>query len=237
LRRSESGEADRRLTLLTKEFGKIDVIAKGARKGGSRLAGASEPLVLGEYHWAEGRGNRRFLTQVQPETSWPKIRRDYDLIAASLAAAELVAEAMPYASPDEEHFETFVLLMTAIGETGKWEAALAWFGARLLSIEGRGPDWMMCMSTGDRVDEQPAWVSPKAGGCIASLEAGKYSDAFCVPRESLIALQKLAERETPPENLKFAYECLKILHRFWQAEVDRPLPAFGTVVKEFSRPE
>lgn len=225
------------MTLLTKEFGKIDAIAKGARKGGSRLAGASEPLVLGAYHWAEGRGPRRFLTQVQPETSWPKIRRDYDLITASLAAAELVAEAMPYASPDEDHFETFLLFMNAVGEADRWEPSLAWLGARLLAIEGRSPEWLVCMSTGEVVLEQPCWVSPRAGGCITSYEAGKYADAFCVPRETLIALQKLADRESPPTALKFAGECLKVLHRFWQAELDRPLPAWGAIVRSYQRPE
>ena len=62
LHRTESGENDRRLTLLTLEQGKIDVIARGARKGGSRLAGISEPLVFAKMQLAVGR-HRRFVTQ------------------------------------------------------------------------------------------------------------------------------------------------------------------------------
>ena len=44
LRRVDYGEADRILTVLTREHGKIGVIARGVRKAGSRLAGAYRPV-------------------------------------------------------------------------------------------------------------------------------------------------------------------------------------------------
>ena len=233
LRRWDSGESDRRLTILTREFGKLDVIAKGARKGGSRLAGISEPLVLGDYHWAEGK-HRRFITQAQPVTSWPGIRSDYDRLSAGLAAVELIAEAMPYESPDEDHFETLELGLRAIDQNEKWEPALAWIACRLLVIEGRAPDWEVCQATGEAAAERPAWVSPIAGGRILAQECGMYQDSFSVPPEALIGLARLSEREEPPANLKFAPECLTVLLKFWQADLDRPLRAFQGVLKPVS---
>ena len=55
LRRRDSGESDRRLTIFSRELGKIDVVAKGAKKPTSRLRGVSEPLNVGRFTYASGK--------------------------------------------------------------------------------------------------------------------------------------------------------------------------------------
>ena len=45
LRHSDWGEADRLLTLFTREMGKLRVVAKGVRKLRSRKAGHLEPFT------------------------------------------------------------------------------------------------------------------------------------------------------------------------------------------------
>ena len=49
LRRSDFGESDRLLTVLTPERGKIRLIAKGARKPSSRKSGHVELFSRGQY--------------------------------------------------------------------------------------------------------------------------------------------------------------------------------------------
>ena len=55
LRRTNLGEADRILTILTEKFGLIRVVAKGVRKTLSHLAGHLEPFCVAEFLIAEGR--------------------------------------------------------------------------------------------------------------------------------------------------------------------------------------
>jgi DNA repair protein RecO (recombination protein O) len=55
LRHSDWGEADRLLTLFTREMGKLRAVAKGARKMRSRKAGHLEPFTHVKLQVAKGR--------------------------------------------------------------------------------------------------------------------------------------------------------------------------------------
>jgi len=64
LRRHSLGEADRILTLLSPDLGKIRAVAKGVRRGRSKLAGHLEPFVVSDVRMAKGR-NLDVITSAQ----------------------------------------------------------------------------------------------------------------------------------------------------------------------------
>jgi DNA repair protein RecO (recombination protein O) len=59
LRHSDWGEADRLLTLFSREHGKLRAIAKGVRKMQSRKAGHLEPFMRSSLILAKGHDQRR----------------------------------------------------------------------------------------------------------------------------------------------------------------------------------
>lgn len=224
LRRWDQGESDRRLSVLTRERGRLNVVAKGARKGGSRLAGCSEPLTVSMMQLAEGK-RQGFITQAQPVTSFGGLRADYDRLLFALAHAELVSAVSPLENPQEELFEATLLTLKAIETHERPEVAAVWGQVQLMSHEGILPTWTLCTLDGSALNENPAWASPMAGGYVSPSHANEFSDRFLVTAETLIALEKMATLDFPPPRFKGAIEALRALSRFWSHHAGRDLPA------------
>ena len=69
------GENDRRLTILTKERGKVQVFARGCRKPNHPLFGVSQPLVFGEFMIVEGRGFT-YLNSAEGKEYFPWLKKE-----------------------------------------------------------------------------------------------------------------------------------------------------------------
>lgn len=231
LRRKDSGESDRRLTLLTKELGKIDVVAKGAKKAASRLAGSSDPLTMATMTLAKGKVNQ-FVTQAQPLQSFRGLRTDFERLSMALALTELYALTLPWGEPVESAFELVVQSLKAIESHPKPVVALVWSELKLMEESGYLPPFDSCILTGGPVKEAFPWLSPAAGGYVSLPDANTFMDRFESKVEVLWGLAKTAELETPPSNLKLADECLIALIPFWRHIIDAPLPANDAVKKE-----
>lgn len=232
LRRRNSGESDRRLTLLTPEFGKIDVVAKGARKAASRLAGVSDPLTMAKMSLAKGKVNH-FVTQAQPQSAFKGLRTDFDRLSLALALLELYTHVLPFNEPQEGVFNLLLKSLHALESHPKAIVALVWAELQLMEESGFLPPFDLCISTGEKVSVAEPWLSPVAGGHVAANAADAYSDRFRTRSEVLIGLARTAERTEPPANLKFAEECLIALIPFWRHILDVPLPANEAVKREF----
>jgi len=224
LRRKDVGESDRRLTVLTSEQGKIDVIAKGARKSASRLAGTSDPLSMSVMSLAPGKRNR-YVTQAQPVSAFRALRSDFDRLSMALALTELYAAVVPFEQPDPEAYELLRQCLEQLETHPKPIVALVWSQVRLLETAGFQPSFGSCVVSGAGLNEAMCWLSPTAGGYVCAAEAATLADRFQVPAEVLYGLSRIGEFDLPPANLKFAQECLSALLPFWRHIVDTALPA------------
>ncbi|HTQ10673.1 MAG TPA: DNA repair protein RecO [Fimbriimonadaceae bacterium] len=231
LRRRDSGENDRRLTLLTRELGKIDVVAKGARKSGSRLAGSSDPLAVAEFSIATGKANR-FITQAQPVASFRGLRTDYERLSFALALCELHSAILPWEEPSPEAYDLLARCLGELEGHTKPLVAMVWAEIQLLALSGFLPAFDRSCLDGEPVKEAQPWVSAHAGGYVSDADALRFTDRVRTRAEVLYGLARTAELEEPPPNLKFADECLGVLLLFWRQIAEAPLPANESCVAE-----
>jgi len=103
LRRTNYGEADRILHVITPEHGTIGVMAKGVRREKSKLAGGIELFSVIEITLQPGKGNLTTLTSARLDTFFTHIIADYDRLQFGYfvlkdigKAAEIVHEPVFY---------------------------------------------------------------------------------------------------------------------------------------------
>lgn len=224
LRRRDAGESDRRLVVFTRELGKIDLVARGAKKPTSRLRSISEPLSVARVTFALGR-HQKFVQQAQPIAAFRGLRLDYERLTLALAWAEVVSYVVPYEEPLDEAYALCEQVLREIEKHPKPKVALAWAEVALLAQTGFLPSFNECVSTGCEVKEAEAFFSPAAGGYVCRDEAGGYSDRFLVRAEVLYGLAALSQLDAPPAGLRFVDETLVALHKVWLGIVEAALPA------------
>ena len=139
LRRTDYGEADRVLQLLTPE-GKRSVIARGVRKEKSKLAGGIELFSVSEVVIHEGKTELGILTSA-------KLLEYYDAFVKDIELIEMGGTMMKSVSARAEQVESpefYKILKQALqvmqkhaGEKTRWKDVLrAWWGINLTRVSG-----------------------------------------------------------------------------------------------------
>lgn len=203
LRRRDQGEADRVLTLLTPERGKLQAIAKGVRKVRSRKAGHLELFARAQLTLAKG---RTFDVITQAELVEPHVRLREDVERGGLAhyLCELTEHFAPEGSESAALFELLAEgLLWLCEATDPWTAARA-YELRLLTLEGYRPQLFVCARTEQplEVDAEPGVAqvvfSPSSGGVLGAAAGAQARDGFPILRETLLALRALQTSPAEP---------------------------------------
>ena len=147
LRTYKSGEADRVVVLWTKEHGKLKALARGVRKGTSKLGSGLEPLAHIDVLLADARGDFHIVRQVEHVELFTRLRSDLDRLTAGCALTEVI-EAVPLDGvPDRE---IFVMLSRALAslDNDRFHPFLvpAAFYLKLLVLDGSAPQLDECVN-------------------------------------------------------------------------------------------
>lgn len=140
LTRVNYGEADRILTLLTPDQGKIRLIAKGVRRVKSKLAGGIELFSVSEIVYVRGKSDIGTLVSSRLKQHYAGIVAD---INRTMLGYELIKQ-LNKATEDECGPEYFVVLeqvLIALAEPDVPPALTEfWFDAQMLRLAGHTPD-------------------------------------------------------------------------------------------------
>ena len=140
LARTNYGEADRIITVLTKDNGKIRLVAKGVRKIRSKLAGGIELFSINDISYLPGKGGLGTLVSSRLRTNYGDIVKHID---RTMYAYD-VLKAMHRITEDSPEPEYFILLDTVLGALNSTTISLdsvkVWFHMQLLQLGGHSPN-------------------------------------------------------------------------------------------------
>jgi DNA repair protein RecO (recombination protein O) len=161
LGRRNLGEADRILTLFTREFGRLQAKAKAVRKTTSRLAGRLEPFTHASFLLARGKAVD-VVAQVEVVEGHGQLRADLRRLGYAWLVAELVVQLVPEGEPHPEVFRLLVETLRLLEHSDPAVAA-AWCGLRLFGDLGYRPSTDRCPVCGRPPAPRDVW-SPRFGG-------------------------------------------------------------------------
>ncbi len=166
LRHSDYGEADRMLTLYTRQLGKARAIAKGARKMASRKAGHIEPFTHVKLQLARGR-DVLIVTQAETVDAYLSLRDDLVLTSHASYMLELL-DRFTYVD-ETENSSIFRLLTESLSRLASnhdvW-LVIRYYEMRLLDYLGFRPQLFECTNCGREIKPEDQFFSFSAGGVI-----------------------------------------------------------------------
>lgn len=186
------GEYDKRITILTKERGKITAFARGARRPTSQLLAATSPFSFGEFEFFEGRSTYN-LAKATISNYFRELSTDPGTACYGFYFLEI---AEYYAQENNDEKELLKLLYQTLRALGN--AALdnrlvrRIYELRVLCVEGEYPNFFSCQHCGKK--ENLTWFSIRQQGMLCD-SCQREKDAIYVDESTLYTMQYILSTE------------------------------------------
>jgi DNA repair protein RecO (recombination protein O) len=140
LSRTNYGEADRIITILTQGNGKIRLVAKGVRKIKSKLAGGIELFSVNDIIYLPGKGGLGTLVSSRLRTNYGSIVGQIDRTLYAYEVLKMVHR-ITEDSPEPEYFIVLQHMLNALNTIPiPIDCIKVWFHMRLLMLGGHSPN-------------------------------------------------------------------------------------------------
>ncbi len=236
LRHNDYGEADRLLTLYTRQLGKTRAIAKGARKIASRKAGHIEPFTHVRLQLAKGR-DTLIVTQADTVDAYLSLRDDLILTSQASYVLELLDR---FTYEDEtENSAIFRLLTDTLSRLSSdldpW-LVIRYYEIRLLDHLGFRPQLFECANCGREIQPQDQFFSFSAGGVICPRCGRGLPHVHEISMDTLKYLRHFqrssyAEASRARPNLEVQKEAESLMQEYFTYLLERELNTPGFLKK------
>lgn len=140
LARTNYGEADRIITVLTPDQGKLKLMAKGVRKPKSKLAGGIELFSVSDITFIPGKSDIGTLVSSRLDTHYGNIVKDID---RTMLGYELIKQLNKTTEdePEKDYFNLLEKTFESLNDEHINNVLIqAWFSAQLLRLGGHAPN-------------------------------------------------------------------------------------------------
>jgi DNA repair protein RecO (recombination protein O) len=201
LRRADLGEADRLLTIFTPGRGKLRVVAKGARKVGSRKGGHVELFTRSNLLIATAR-ELDIVSQAETVEAYRPLRQDLMRSTYAHYFAELLDRFTGEEEESGELYDLFAGTLSHLCEATSPALVARYYELRLLALAGYRPRLFDCVQCGQLLREVDSESPPYGfdvaqGGVLCDKCAPNARDALPLTLAALKVLRHAARVEWP----------------------------------------
>jgi DNA repair protein RecO (recombination protein O) len=165
LRHQDYKEADRILTIFTRQFGKVTVVGRGVRKQNSRKGGHLDLMNHVQIQVATGKAFD-VITQAEMMAGFDVVKQDLVLLGYGATMMEMVDK---FTFDQEEHTQAFFLLVQALHllelELSP-ELILRIFEVKVPDSFGFRPELHFCTQCNAKIEYEDQFFQNLSGGVI-----------------------------------------------------------------------
>ena len=173
LARTNYGEADRIITVLTQDNGKIRLIAKGVRKIRSKLAGGIELFSVNDIIYLPGKGDLGTLVSSRLRTNYGDIVKHIDRTMYTYDVLKLIHK-ITEDSPEPEYFLLLQHMLDALNTSSiTIDSIRVWFHMQLLKLGGHSPN-LSTDSEGNALDADETYMFSFDDMCFMQHSSGPF---------------------------------------------------------------
>lgn len=212
------GEYDKRITILTKERGKITAFAKGARRSSNQLMAAANPFAFGQFEVYQGKSTYT-VARAEITNYFRELAEDYERVCYGYYFLE-TAEYFAQENIDES--ERLRLLYRTLreleGKRFSFPFIRGVYELKTMAINGEYPNVFTCVKCGAK--ENLNAFSMRLRGCVCE-KCREKEGGGPIANSTLYAMQFVIS--TPIEKLftfrlsdEIQEEFLQLLNRYRQ---------------------
>lgn len=229
LRRFNLGEADRIITFITPDHGKLKAVARGVRRMKSKLAGHLELFSHVELQIAGGK-SLDVITGAKLLEAPPQL--DYDQLGQAYLYAQMVDKLVDEGDTPQDIYTITQMALNDLVGVGASNLGELYFKLRLAALLGYQPELAACVRCGASGPDHQYFFEPSLGGivdgaCRLPGSLAMSHDAIKLWRAILSLSLPNVRRISGAETL--ASETLSICNAFYDYNFDRRFTAADTL--------
>ncbi|HUI43256.1 MAG TPA: DNA repair protein RecO [Terriglobia bacterium] len=244
LRTYRLGEADKIVSLFTRQMGRVRAVAAGAQRPKSRYGGTLESLSYVRL-WLFERENRdlRRLNSVEIIESFFDMQKDYATHLSGQFVVEVAEQLLPEREVNERAFRLLLVVLRSLKRSHETARPLVYFDYWILRLGGFLPDLTVCAGCGRTFGDEVAYYAPGSAalfgrecrGTAGSITAGGVAGQS-ISAQSLALAQKycgalLEKWMADTEKLHGLSDIRGFLESIIEAHVERKLITRGLMTE------
>lgn len=173
LKETPVGEADKFITILAKDYGKVSVSVKGARRVRSGLTAGTALFSYSDFYISEVR-KKMYLNQAEPIETFYSLRNSLDCLAYGSYFLEITNKMLYENMPANNVLLLLLKTLTALSKSSIPNRLISSiFELKILEFNGYRPETEVCIGCGKKA-ESDFYITSEGTVCSKCLSKGEF---------------------------------------------------------------